>query len=650
MADTPSSIRKRILSVTPPNTDKALNENGKDGKKNPCSPKLVQDTKKRVVEADNTVKPDASGHAGNDPVRSGQPGQGINMADQNKNISETPSVAAVSADPIQNIAASVASNEPEGNIPLPMSDVDNGNGKNQRITRSALRRGRPRRSRAVSVDPLDERIDAEINVMEMLKSINTSMASSEIQRTRFENNIISSLDTKLGEIKSAFSSNVDMLQTNITKHEDQISLLNSNFSDLDVKTTDLEMRMCEIDDEISACRLLTENSVSTVNDHIGKVETSLAKDIEQIRESAESKINEHHEYQRKLEDRMQDMTKNIESENLKLNRELDDLKLKFGELETLVNEADSASISERSGACGGCTCKLESASSTGSVFYEDTNVPPPIGPNRQHAYRSLIVDGVIERPFENLAGICLKFITDMDISIDPNDIEVAFRLGRPDRSKPCPRPVKLVLKSEIVRDQIFYFKKRLRQSKIFNSFQLSLDLDKDLRVKMGILKRAANNARAYGREVYSQPQYINIDGVEYDLSHIDNIPAEYLKSNVDLQDPPPPPANTHKVPHSISEQEIYNRARKMSEKAIMITSGFQKTPWGLLFCSAGCFLSNFYRCSVHYQGYDFKSTEQGYQAIMAKTCNRPDIFVAIMETSSPALAKSKTGRMVKTDA
>ena len=85
-----------------------------------------------------------------------------------------------------------------------------------------------------------------------------------------------------------------------------------------------------------------------------------------------------------------------------------------------------------------------------------------------------------------------------------------------------------------------------------------------------------------------------------------------------------------------------------SEKSQKISTGLQKTPWGLLFFSAGCFLSNFYSCIVNYQGHSFKSLEQGYQAIMAKTCNQPEIFKAIMETHSPALAKEKTKRMIKT--
>ena len=231
----------------------------------------------------------------------------------------------------------------------------------------------------------------------------------------------------------------------------------------------------------------------------------------------------------------------------------------------------------------------------------------------------------------------------MGIKIDPDDIEVAFRLGKYDKSKPRPRPVKLVLKDEVLRDQVFLFKKRLRNTRLYKTFQISHDQEKERRVKMGILKRAATNARAQGREVYSTPYQIKIDGVEYDMTHIDSLPAIYLENSLEREAVfvPPAPLNTRRL-------SIYDRARKPSEHALKIGAGLQKTQWGLLFFSAGCFLSNFFQCTVNYQGHSFKSLEQGYQAIMAKTCNQPDIFRSIMETNSPAIAKDKTKNMTRT--
>ena len=310
----------------------------------------------------------------------------------------------------------------------------------------------------------------------------------------------------------------------------------------------------------------------------------------------------------------------------------------------MMDDVDS-NVSLKSGAncskCSGTTNAAGSDSSASSVFSEGGAGLPKIDPNRQNAYRSLIIDGVLENARENLAAICLNFVREMGIQIDPDDTEVAFRLGRHDPTKRRPRPVKLVLKHEIIRDQIFHFKLRLRMSKIFNSFQISLE--KEMRVKLGILKRAATNARAQGSEFFSSVYRIKIDGVEYDTEHVKDIPGIFLDD-----------AERHisgSVPEpllNIRRLTVYARARKTSEKAIEVGTGLQKTPWGLLFFSAGCFLSNFFRCSVNYQGHSFKSVEQGYQAIMAKTCQQPEIFASIMATNSAALAKLKTKRMKRT--
>ena len=73
--------------------------------------------------------------------------------------------------------------------------------------------------------------------------------------------------------------------------------MHTKFNALDIKTVDLEVLVDEIDDEILACRMLAEGSVTLANEYIGQVKTSLAKDFEQIRESAELKTKEQQDHQ-----------------------------------------------------------------------------------------------------------------------------------------------------------------------------------------------------------------------------------------------------------------------------------------------------------------------------------------------------------------
>ena len=467
------------------------------------------------------------------------------------------------------------------------------------------------------------------------------MSNSSLQNARFEHNIISSLDTKLGELKHHYDASVGKLQTDMDRHGDSICQMQSKLEGLDIKFIDTETRMCDLEDDISACRKLTEDSIETVNVHMGTVETSLAKDIEEIRRSAEVKLNENQDIQRELENRVQDMAAHMENENKRLENELSDMKMKFDDLQNLVEGTESSVNSDFTNKCDRCSNYDENAASGGSVFSDEGAMGPENEPKRLNAFRSLIIDGVLEHQNENLAVLCLRFIREMGIKIDPDDIEVAFRLGRRDPKKPRPRPVKLVLNSELIRDQVYHFKKRLRLSRIFSSFQISYDLEKNMRVKHGILKRAATIARSQGKEVYSTPYRIKIEGVEYDITHLDEIPDQYRDANSDETVPKEPPLN-------IRPLTVFERARNTSDRAIKIGTGLQKTQWGLLFFSAGCFLSNFFKCTVNYEGYSFKSVEQGYQALMAKKCNRQDIFTAIMGTDSPSVAKEKTKKMVRT--
>ena len=641
MADTPVSTRKRNLSATPPNTNESSKGDSSTSKDIVTSPKITQDIKKRVIEVQDDVVKSVPDAAGSDPVRSADPVNSGNMAAVNNNIVEPATKRTVPSNPVKPLdlkSLSLNANKKVETLP------DLG----QRITHSAVRRGRPRRSRALSVDPPIEEMDTDSSMMQMLHAIKTNMSTSQINQARFENNMISSLDSKLGEFKSLLDSNVSKLQSDVDKHDLLIEKIQQKCDSLDVKTLDYDVKVDELEDEIGACRRQYEEAIGSVNEHVSTIETSLAKDIEHIRTSAESKFNEHQEQQRGLENRIQDMTTHMDTENQRLSNELEDLKSRFSNLQTLVEESDIGT-DEASGAgsqrrCEKCSNCSGDRSSASSVFSDQNVIPNPISTNRLNSYRSLIINGVIESRNENLAALCLKFVREMDIDIQPEDIEVAYRLGT-DPSKYRPRPVKLVLKNEILRDQIYHFKLRLRNTRFFKTIQISLDQQKELRVKMGILKWAATNARAQGYILYSSDCRVKIDGVEYDIAHVDEIPEIFLGTEgaTNQTVPPPPP------PFNVRRLSMYDRARKKSERAIELSTGLQKTDWCLLFFSAGCFLSNFYRCQISFQGYKFKSLEQGYQALMAKTCQNPLIFHEIMETDSPSDAKAKTKGLIKTE-
>ena len=487
MADTPTTVRKRILSITPPNTTKPTGSEDKPENVSSSSPKLIQDVKKRVVVIEDECETKAKKPTGYDPKRSGDSGQQTNMAAQNENNTETAKTKAISSNPEGTVNAPLPANEVDGNNNVPQPANDPVSDISQRVTRSAVRRGRPRRLRGLSVDPPIDRISTEDGMMKMLQNIQTNMSNNSLHIAKFESNLISSIDSKFCEIKNLYDSNIVKLQSEVGENSERIGSMQIKLNELDVKAIDMDSRFAELDDEILACRKLTETSTHAINDHVSQTETALAKDIEQIRISAEVKFNESQNQQQQLENRFQDMNEHIDTETQRLSRELEDVKLRFSELQTIVDSIDTTSLSVNSGSvnthsnnCSKCQNCSEDSSSTGSVFREEGAgvQPPPITQNRLNSYRSLIIDGVLEYQYENLAALCLHFVRDMGIRIDPDDIEVAFRLGKPDRSKSRPRPVKLVLKSEVLRDQIFHFKLRLRKSKLYKSLQVMILLKK----------------------------------------------------------------------------------------------------------------------------------------------------------------------------
>ena len=311
------------------------------------------------------------------------------------------------------------------------------------------------------------------------------------------------------------------------------------------------------------------------------------------------------------------------------------MKQQFAELKILVDEKNDSISSfpsqDSTDKCSNCSSH-SNASANAYPNNADTS--------RFDKNRSLIIDGIVEFPNENLKALSLHFINEMGVKLVPDDIVNVFRLEKPDRSRARPRPVKLVLKDALIRDQIYHFKTRLRKSKLFSTFKLSLDQEKDVRVRQGILKRAANTARAMGLEVFSSPNQIRIDGVEYDSMNVDKIPPIYLPD----ENPTIP-----LEPLNVRRLTIFEKCRKIAENAIKIGTSMQKTSLGLGFFSAGCFLSNFYKCTVNHKGIAYKSVKHGDQGTKAKICHAPGIHACILSVDSPALAKIYAKEIFVTD-
>ena len=83
---------------------------------------------------------------------------------------------------------------------------------------------------------------------------------------------------------------------------------------------------------------------------------------------------------------------------------------------------------------------------------------------------TLILDGIDETQHEDLRGILTRCMNDIGVPINWDDIEEVARIGKYDKNRKWP---KLILKNPSIRDQIFFFKSRLRFSNLVNTVRVS---------------------------------------------------------------------------------------------------------------------------------------------------------------------------------
>ena len=90
---------------------------------------------------------------------------------------------------------------------------------------------------------------------------------------------------------------------------------------------------------------------------------------------------------------------------------------------------------------------------------------------------------------------------DIGVPLVLNDIESVYRIGTKLDTCKQPRPVKLILKDQTVRDQIYHFKLRLRHSTTFKMVMIHKEERKDVRVRMAKLKQISLTAKKMGHRV-----------------------------------------------------------------------------------------------------------------------------------------------------
>ena len=208
------------------------------------------------------------------------------------------------------------------------------------------------------------------------------------------------------------------------------------------------------------------------------------------------------------------------------------------------------------------------------------------------------------------------------------DIASVYRLGKDDQNRTRLRPVKLTLKEQTKRNQVFIFKSRLRYSEDFVKVKINKEERRDARIRAAKLRQAGETARKLGHKVEFASDHIRIDGILYDTFSLDLIPEIFTKKRNKVQ--PPPPKNVRRL-------TLKENSRTNSGRVIMVGPSLQKTPLGLAFYLTYCFLSNFYPCKFYFEGQPNTSLEQGYQGTKAKIYQDKMAFEVILAAKTPSL-------------
>ena len=382
----------------------------------------------------------------------------------------------------------------------------------------------------------------------------------------------------------------------------------------------------------------TEKELGETNEKLTTLENELVEHIEVIKCNVEAKVHENSEFQGNLEQRFADFTVEVDIENRGLRMDLDGMQKKLNELHNKTLESKSleaewgnlSKLSHSTSRCGhSCTgsTRANSINSEHTLYlFRDTS-------------KTLVIDQIRENVCEDLLQIVLRCFHDMNIDLGPQDIVNVERIGVHEPSRRRPRPVKVTFVETGTRDQIFYFKSRLRLSDKFGELKISKEEPRETRVRRAKLRQAALIARNKGRQVFESFHFVKIEGITYRLDDVDTIPSEYTIAGSS------PTQYSPKVKIPLS---FYVKCRKKAERVTIVGPTLHKTCRGLSFSSENCFLSNFYPCTIQYRGEKFCCTEQGYQYFKAKKYRNDEAMREIMETTIP-LEMKRAGEKVSVD-
>ena len=616
--------RKRPLITTPPST--ALTDKNNPGKNTNTSPTLLQDAKKRVLYDDNGEQVAKGAHTTPETTVNLNQNSNENNDDNNNNA------------------------EPDPIIPNRRGRRGGRGGRGSRTTRSVSRRRVPQ-PRAHSSDTISPDIikpATEGNTSDILLAI--SNMKNEI--TNSKNEIFDKIDDKIDNLKVEFRSTVSEIKDNIENINIDITGLTENQINIQNKVESCEIKIEENTQLISSIKAQNKTDLDNVHSQVTQIENDLATDIETLKLNIEEKLVDRNDTLDQLKSQLATLKSEYDSDREQNRAEFKKLFDDYNAIQKQIGEAFGKEGREELNRQRGTFIKQPFETQIGD--YQQARLEHP--KQNVERFKNLVVDGLYESPVEDLRHIVVHMCHDMNVPISPEEIEEAKRIGPPDPTRRWPRPVRVIFSSEATRVRIYEDRNNVKQTTLFNNARINADEPKEVRVRRAKIRQAGELATQAGKAVRCTLSGIEIDGKAYTVNEI---PPEYQikQRGSTIIKTPETDTEIHievngEVKYSDNRKPFRVAHRRLKDgqtKIEMVGPCLQKTKRGLAFISGKCFLSNFFKCNVRYNGFDYKSSEQCWQAQKALICKDPIAMAEIKTAKEPLDAKRIGDRIVEND-
>ena len=259
--------------------------------------------------------------------------------------------------------------------------------------------------------------------------------------------------------------------------------------------------------------------------------------------------------------------------------------------------------------------KMESAKNTEEKPTKSTEAT---GQNEK--VKNIILEGLNEIDREDVYDTVVRTMSEIGMNIYDNDINKAYRIGSFKGHDVWPRPIRVELVSERIRNKIMEHRHLLLESQTHYRVRVSIDEPKETRKARAILRKTATQARVQGKRVVMQQNSIIIDGTSYTLQDAPKLDTPYKNA---LTGP------------TVKPKENVSYRGKIHE-----LPAERETKHGLAFFTERSKKSCFYARPITYDNAIHKTSEHAYQWKRAKTSELHDLAEKIKEAETPARAKA----------